>query len=241
MRWLSSAICTSGEPVSPSVVAYSAMIFFLVSASVPIDMRAPSGSRCAARRGLFTRALWIRGRCTADTGNCKAISAGAALPRIGAARTAAGPASSADADALDMGAQPGDQPHRACCNLCEAICGLGDLTRSRTPTDGARVTGVRGNPGGPAVARPHLPQGGRASPTSTTDPDRLRRPRAPGRAMGRRASELGARSAGTRRSTWSPTASPRTVNEHGRDARRRLPRQPQRPQPRLDDPRRRRW
>ena len=39
MRWLSSAICTSGEPVSPSVVAYSAMIFFLVSASVPIDMR----------------------------------------------------------------------------------------------------------------------------------------------------------------------------------------------------------
>src|SRR5690349_17705493 len=42
MRWLSSAICTSGEPVSPSVVAYSAMIFFLVSASVPTDMRAPS-------------------------------------------------------------------------------------------------------------------------------------------------------------------------------------------------------
>ena len=39
MRWLSSAIWTSGEPVSPSVVAYSAMIFFLVSASVPIDMR----------------------------------------------------------------------------------------------------------------------------------------------------------------------------------------------------------
>ena len=43
MRWLSSATCTSGEPVSPSVVAYSAMIFFLVSASVPIDMKAPSG------------------------------------------------------------------------------------------------------------------------------------------------------------------------------------------------------
>ena len=68
MRWLSSATCTSGEPVSPSVVAYSAMIFFLVSASVPIDMR---GSfrfvRCAARRGLFTRALWIRGRWTAVT------------------------------------------------------------------------------------------------------------------------------------------------------------------------------
>src|SRR5689334_20220092 len=37
MRWLSSAICTSGEPVSPSAVAYSAMIFFLVSASVRID------------------------------------------------------------------------------------------------------------------------------------------------------------------------------------------------------------
>ena len=65
MRWLSSAICTSGEPVSPSVVAYSAMIFFFVSASVPTDMTGSSGSRCAARRGLFTRALWIRGRCTA--------------------------------------------------------------------------------------------------------------------------------------------------------------------------------
>src|SRR5690349_15327488 len=57
MRWLSSAICTSGEPVSPSVVAYSAMIFFLVSASVPIDIRGSFRSRCAARRGLFTRAL----------------------------------------------------------------------------------------------------------------------------------------------------------------------------------------
>ncbi|GAA2000830.1 hypothetical protein GCM10009719_07270 [Nocardioides kribbensis] len=69
MRWLSSAICTSGEPVSPSVVAYSAMIFFLVSASVPIDMRSPSvpevGVRCAARRGLFSRALSFRGRWTA--------------------------------------------------------------------------------------------------------------------------------------------------------------------------------
>src|SRR4051794_31489130 len=63
MRWLSNAICTSGEPVSPSTVAYSAMIFFLVSASVPIDTSEhPSLTRCAARRGLFTRALWIRGR-----------------------------------------------------------------------------------------------------------------------------------------------------------------------------------
>src|SRR3954469_3955388 len=46
------------------------MILFLVSASVPIDMRAPSDPRqgfcrCAARRGLSTRALWIRGRSTA--------------------------------------------------------------------------------------------------------------------------------------------------------------------------------
>ena len=31
MRWVSSATCTSGEPVSPSVVAYSVMIFFLTS------------------------------------------------------------------------------------------------------------------------------------------------------------------------------------------------------------------
>src|SRR3954454_19515958 len=79
MRWLSSAICTSGEPVSPSTVAYSAMIFFLVSASVPIDTsNYPSFTRCAARRGLFTRALWIRGRCTADvtrSGNCTRLSA----------------------------------------------------------------------------------------------------------------------------------------------------------------------
>src|SRR3954454_15929360 len=79
MRWLSSAICTSGEPVSPSTVAYSAMIFFLVSASVPIDTsNYPSFTRCAARRGLFTRALWIRGRCTADvtrSGNFTRLSA----------------------------------------------------------------------------------------------------------------------------------------------------------------------
>src|SRR6478672_11401551 len=43
------------------------MIFFLVSASVPIDIRGLLPVvRCAARRGLFTRALWIRGRWTAD-------------------------------------------------------------------------------------------------------------------------------------------------------------------------------
>src|SRR4051812_43928769 len=84
MRWLSSAICTSGEPVSPSTVAYSAMIFFLVSASVPIDTsNYPSLTRCAARRGLFTRALWFRGRCTADvtrTGNCARLSAPPRFP-----------------------------------------------------------------------------------------------------------------------------------------------------------------
>ena len=51
MRKLRRAICTSGEPVSPSVVAYSAMIFFFVAASVPIDMAAPSGSLVARRAG----------------------------------------------------------------------------------------------------------------------------------------------------------------------------------------------
>ena len=53
IRWLSRATCTSGEPVSPSVVAYSAMIFFLVSASVPIDMRGslPARSGHCSLRG----------------------------------------------------------------------------------------------------------------------------------------------------------------------------------------------
>src|SRR6478736_1045396 len=39
MRCVSSATCTSGEPVSPSLVAYSAMMFFLTSASRGMEDR----------------------------------------------------------------------------------------------------------------------------------------------------------------------------------------------------------
>ena len=62
MRWLSSAICTSGEPVSPSVVAYSAMIFFLVSASVPIDMRGSFSVSLRGAPGPVHPGTGIRGR-----------------------------------------------------------------------------------------------------------------------------------------------------------------------------------
>src|SRR5215217_483036 len=62
MRWLSSAIWTSGEPVSPSVVAYSAMIFFLVSASVPIDMRGSSRFSLRGAPGPVHPGTGIRGR-----------------------------------------------------------------------------------------------------------------------------------------------------------------------------------
>ena len=67
MRKLSRAICTSGEPVSPSVVAYSAMIFFLVSASVPIDMRGSSRFSLRGAPGPVHPGTGIRGRYTASS------------------------------------------------------------------------------------------------------------------------------------------------------------------------------
>ena len=91
------------------------------------------------------------------------------------------------------------------CNLCEAICGL-----ELTLTDG-QVTGIRGNPAGPALARLHLPQGRRAR-------RRVRRPRpappAPGTPTGDDWVEIG----------WDEALDlvadrlAETINRHGRDA-----------------------
>ena len=83
------------------------------------------------------------------------------------------------------------------CNLCEAICGI-EIT-----LEGGRVTGIRGNPDDP-LSRGHICPKGVALGDVHDDPDRLRRPLV---ATGDGAS--GRRSAGTRRSTWSPTGSPR--------------------------------
>ena len=41
MRWVSIATCTSGDPVSPSVVAYSDMIFALTAVSRGIVWMTP--------------------------------------------------------------------------------------------------------------------------------------------------------------------------------------------------------
>ena len=57
MRCVSIAICTSGEPVSPSVVAYSVMICFLTSRSNGMGYRSSSVSRCAVHQGMSTWAL----------------------------------------------------------------------------------------------------------------------------------------------------------------------------------------
>src|SRR5690625_4128748 len=60
MRWVRSATWTSGEPVSPSVVAYSLMISCLVAVSKAMALL----GRCAALRVLVTRALWTSGHLT---------------------------------------------------------------------------------------------------------------------------------------------------------------------------------
>ena len=112
------------------------------------------------------------------------------------------------------------------CNLCEAICGL-EIT-----IDDGRVTGVRGNPDDP-LSRGHICPKGVAIGDIHADPDRLRRP------VRRDGDRPGPRSAGTRRSTWSPTGC-RGRSATARTGRARdLPRQPQRAQPGLDDPRQR--
>ena len=111
----------------------------------------------------------------------------------------------------------------------------GDLRPRDHPRRTARVTGVRGNPDDP-LSRGHICPKGVAIADIHADPDRLRRPV---RRVGDGRTRRGRRSAGTRPSTWSPTAWPRAINEHGRDAVGDLPRQPQRAQPRLADPRHR--
>src|SRR5918911_2999953 len=59
MRCVSIATWTSGEPVSPSRVAYSDMIFCLVAASSATMLLLLVARRSGA---CLTRALWIRGR-----------------------------------------------------------------------------------------------------------------------------------------------------------------------------------
>ena len=81
------------------------------------------------------------------------------------------------------------------CNLCEAICGL-ELT-----VEGRDVVGVRGNADDP-LSRGHICPKGVAIADVYADPDRLRRPV---RRVGGEQGAGGWRSAGTRRSTWSPT------------------------------------
>ena len=77
----------------------------------------------------------------------------------------------------------------------------------------------------PALPRLHLPQG-RLARRHPRRPGPAAAPGTPGRrGAGRR---VGGDLAGTRRSTWSPTGSPARSTEHGRNARRRLPRQPER-------------
>ncbi len=117
----------------------------------------------------------------------------------------------------------------AVCNLCEAICGL-----ELTLTDGA-VTGVRGNAADP-LSRGHICPKGVAIADVLTDPDRLTRPvRRVDSPDGPRWEEIG----------WDEAFElvadglSGVMNEHGPDALGDLPRQPQRAQPRLDDPRRR--
>src|SRR5674476_1623606 len=61
MRRVSIAICTSGEPVSPSWVAYSVMISFLTAVSRGTQYLLDN-FRCAVPWGRFTQALCIRGR-----------------------------------------------------------------------------------------------------------------------------------------------------------------------------------
>ena len=81
------------------------------------------------------------------------------------------------------------------CNLCEAICGL-ELT-----VEGREVVSVRGNADDP-LSRGHICPKGVAIADVYADPDRLRRPV---KRVVATVAAAGWRSAGTRRSTWSPT------------------------------------
>ena len=117
------------------------------------------------------------------------------------------------------------------CNLCEAICGLGSRIDGRPGhrrSAATRTTRSRAGTSAPRASR---------SPTSTTTPTGCAAPYAAWR--------------GRRRATWEEIGwdealdlvadrLARAVNDARPRRRRRLPRQPQRAQPRLADPRRRR-
>ena len=108
--------------------------------------------------------------------------------------------------------------HFRTCNLCEAMCGV--AIESRT----ARRRHPRRR-GRPVQPRLHLPEGRRARTISTRS-----RSAAPAAAPRRR--QAGTRSAGTRRSTTVASAcATRPARARPRRGR-RLPRQPDRPQPR---------
>src|SRR5664279_6315194 len=77
MRRVSIAIWTSGEPVSPSWVAYSVMISVLTAVSRGTQYLLDN-FRCAVPWGRFTQALCIRGRLH---GRIKATS-GEGRPQI---------------------------------------------------------------------------------------------------------------------------------------------------------------
>ena len=113
------------------------------------------------------------------------------------------------------------------CNLCEAICGL-ELT-----VEDGRVTAIRGNADDP-LSRGYICPKGVSLADVYDDPDRLRRPvRRVGAGPDAQWVEIG----------WDEALDlvadglAGAVNRHGRDARRRLPRQPQRALAGLGHPR----
>src|SRR6188472_1757494 len=115
------------------------MIFFLVSASVPIDMRAPSGGSVARRAGACSPGHSRSAAVARQPGEI--ISGRWCHPkrRVGETRRVRSPLRLSDPPVA-----PGFTGRRlTACNLCEAICGL-----ELTLTDG-HVTAVRGNPEDP--------------------------------------------------------------------------------------------
>ena len=114
------------------------------------------------------------------------------------------------------------------CNLCEAICGL------RITLEDGVVTGVRGNPDDP-LSRGHICPKGVAIADVHADPDRLRRPvRRVTDASGETSwQEIGWDEALDLAADGLAAASTGTAGDALGD----LPRQPQRAQPGLDDPR----
>ena len=120
----------------------------------------------------------------------------------------------------------------AACNLCEAICGL-ELTIEDRP-DGPKVTSIRGNENDP-LSRGHICPKGVALADVYEDPDRLRRPV---KRVGDGADAEWVEISWDEALDLTADGLAAAINEGGRDALGRLPRQPQRPLPRRADPRR---